>query len=371
MRLASVRCRAWLAATLCVSLGGCFGAGGGDGDGAPVASLSTKNSFYVKVPNLSDAVISEFSPDGGQTTTLGAKGSTTFRDNVYETRSASVAGTPVALTGSGTLVCYSCEPTDPDKFYEGFTITQGSKKFTYQDDPDDLKDGAATVNQRFLSVRTTTGEGADLESAYYGDYLSVTHSATVVTELDEGTEEEEREIRLGEGSAVVGHYFGGTATGADDMTTLKNSSTTATYLGTFYGFGATDGADLSGGREGADLAGRVSLTANFGSATVSGSVYDMQRSSGDCEGCEAGFGIALNGDITGSSYAGTAKFTEQAYEPGAQPLEGSSTGQVIGGFYGAGASETAGAVRVVGDMPGGEQGFVGGSFGAVKTEPAP
>jgi hypothetical protein len=166
------------------------------------------------------------------------------------------------------------------------------------------------------------------------------------------------------------------------MDTLKNSSVTATYLGTFYGFAAAEGTDLSQEGAGADLRGDVSLTANFGTAKINGNVYDMQRSPGtdDCDPCEntpVAYGLALEGDISGASYSGTAKFTEGTDVAGAAPIDGSATGQVIGGFYGDNAGETAGANRIVGDTPAGASGpgtgedvFVGGSYGAVKT-PAP
>ena len=94
-----------------------------------------------------------------------------------------------------------------------------------------------SVNARFLSVRTAAGEFAKLENAYYGEHGSVTFSGTVVTELNEDGEEE-RELRQGEASAIVGHYFGGNATSTADMDLLKNSSKSATYLGSFNGFAA-------------------------------------------------------------------------------------------------------------------------------------
>jgi hypothetical protein len=166
------------------------------------------------------------------------------------------------------------------------------------------------------------------------------------------------------------------------MDTLKNASVTATYLGSFYGFAAAAGDDLTQDGQGADLSGKVSLTANFGTAKVDGNVYDLQRSPGsdDCDPCvntPVAYGLALEGDIAGASYSGTAKFTEGTNVAGAAAVEGSAAGQVIGGFYGGNAAETAGAIRIVGDTPAGATGpgtgedvFVSGSFGAAK-EPAP
>ena len=341
---------------------------------------ASKISFYVKVPNLTDAEISEASPAPGQTTTVSEEGTVLVDGETYKTRSATVSTGPATVANSGTLICEGsdCE-SGPDKEYQGFEVKQGSTTITHLDNETELaelNDGAATLNERFLIVRTSTGQAANLQSAYYGEYTNITQTGTV------DTSGEEPEFTPTEGSATNGHFFGGTATSSGDMDTLKNSSVTATYLGSFYGFAAAAGRNLTQEGAGADLIGKVSLTANFGSAEVEGNVYDLQRRAGgdNCqENCteSVGYGLAMEASISGATYSGTSAFTEATDVAGAAPIDGSATGQVIGGFYGANAGETAGAIRIVGDTPAGATGpgtgddvFVG-SDGAVREAPAP
>jgi hypothetical protein len=126
------------------------------------------------------------------------------------------------------------------------------------------------------------------------------------------------------------------------------------------------------GGDAANLQGDVSITANFSSGQVSGTVTDLMRgptSAPDDSGLEAApYGLAMTGaTITGNTYGGgTVAFTDTGSGPGS--VSGST---FIGGFYGPDATETAGALRVEGTAPGDGIGtgevHLQGSFGAQQT----
>ena len=86
---------------------------------------ASKISFYVKVPNLTDAEISEASPAPGQTTTVSEEGTVLVDGETYKTRSATVSTGPATVANSGTLICEGsdCE-SGPDKEYQGFEVKQ-------------------------------------------------------------------------------------------------------------------------------------------------------------------------------------------------------------------------------------------------------
>jgi hypothetical protein len=361
MRIRSIPRRATYAAVLALSLAGC---GGGGGGGDPLVSsapsASSKNSFYVSIPRFTytQMDIAESSPSGGQKTTLGAVGTTKFEGTTYDSRSIKVAGTPGNISESGPLLCATCNGgSASEKVYVGVTITKDGKTYTIDDDVSGLS-GPAALNEHFLITRNSAGPYGNLQSAQYGSFLTVSQHVSITSAGFRTTSDP---------YGSIGHFHSGTSTGSDDMASLKSSSATATYNGTFYGYTAVNGDDLTQGQ--GDVAGRVSLTADFGAAKVSGNVYDMQSPAGP----DPGYGIALNGTITGAHYSGTAQFTNAASAPGAAPVAGYASGEMTGGFYGPGALETAGAVQIVGNMPtdgGAQPGFFGGSYGAVKA-PAP
>ncbi len=176
-------------------------------------------------------------------------------------------------------------------------------------------------------------------------------------------------VVISSGSMTSGTYFGGDSTVTGQMDTLKNNKTKATYQGFFQGLGgypvATVGGDEPITVTGVNgLRGDAQLTADFGAGTIGGNIYNMQNVE---TATTAGYGIRMDGTISGSSYTGTAKYTPAATATGMAGTSGN--GSVIGGFFGANAAETAGVVTVTG-----EQGtactstscFVTGGFGAKK-----
>ncbi len=129
---------------------------------------------------------------------------------------------------------------------------------------------------------------------------------------------------------VVGGYHAGDLTPKSQMP----SDASATYHGSFGGYGGTTGGSAEG------LVGDVRLRANFGAGTVNGQVSNLQNT----DGASKSYGLSMNGKISGNTYSGTSGFTTKS---------GAASGRVTssamtGGFYGPNARETAGAMRVEG-----------------------
>lgn len=143
--------------------------------------------------------------------------------------------------------------------------------------------------------------------------------------------------------ASLGGYHYGNATSAASMPT-----TSAVYNGKFTGvsinqFGASN-----------ELSGTSTMNANFGSGTVNGTVSNLTSSS-----VSVGYGLSMAGTISGNTYSGTAGFTNPAGTP-----SGAATASALnGGFYGAGAAETAGALTVQGTSGAGGPVAITGAFG--------
>lgn len=170
----------------------------------------------------------------------------------------------------------------------------------------------------------------------------------------------------GTGKRTEGYFFTGTETSAADMTGLASGSNpvTARYQGRF------EGQELTTARR--QIGGNVDMTADFGKGTVSGNVYGIQaytNCNGQCQQTAAGYNINMNAKITGSQYQGTAQFASPTTSSPTTVTGQSGTGEVVGGFYGPKAAETAGAVRVNGTAPGvkGTDTTVIGGYGAKKN----
>jgi hypothetical protein len=185
-----------------------------------------------------------------------------------------------------------------------------------------------------------------------------------------------------ENGATVGTIMGsgyiGDATSATDMTTLKTGKVKATYEGSFVGLATTVGPE---GAEGEIITGDVTLNADFRKGRVTGGITELTFGAEFEEDVMTiDQGLALKGKIKGSEYTGTAKFTK-----GTGVVKGGgsvSTSALSGGFFGPGAAETAGSLRVEGKITPTVDGValtdgdgavvkkapiaITGSFGAVK-----
>ncbi len=144
------------------------------------------------------------------------------------------------------------------------------------------------------------------------------------------------------GSVQVGGFHQGTITPAAQMPTV-----TATYNGVFGGLELSDPTTVR------TLAGTTALTANFGAGTVQGSVSNLKAG-----GLATGYGLDLNGNISGNTYTGTTSFTGGGGNVTSSALNGA--------FYGANAAETAGALALTGRTPIGSNVAITGAYGAKK-----
>jgi C-lobe and N-lobe beta barrels of Tf-binding protein B len=146
----------------------------------------------------------------------------------------------------------------------------------------------------------------------------------------------------------LGSYHYGTLTPTSSMPT-----TTATYSGKFVGI------ELNASKSVRTLAGNSTLTANFGAGTVSGGITGI---SSPTTNTLTNYGLSMNGTISGNTYSGTTAFTSVG---GGAP--GTVTASSLnGGFYGAGASQTAGSLTIQGTPTGYSTLAITGAFGGKK-----
>ena len=197
-----------------------------------------------------------------------------------------------------------------------------------------------------------SGQPTDfLQYSGYGIYHDLTGTATEVGNGDNN---------LVSGDVVIGSFFGGppggTATAKADMP----QNVKANYNGRFAGLGFEKGEDL-GGVDGSpsNLAGDVTMQADFTSGKVRGNVYNMtaENDNGGNNDIErVPFGLRMTGDIdaaTGNTYKGNVAFTKAARSAWAPATADTVTSSsMIGAFYGPQAAETAGALRIEGNAPG-------------------
>jgi C-lobe and N-lobe beta barrels of Tf-binding protein B len=213
-----------------------------------------------------------------------------------------------------------------------------------------LPNGAGSYTQNFPTGCTTTS--TDLSCSNATDALALSKQAGSKGALAYSTYGLATNNVAGGGLNISGVYTG-TATALTDMP--KN--VTATYTGIYSGFAFQPGAYYA-------QAGNANLTANFGSGTVTGQVSNLTQQNGTTNVVtNAGYGIAMNGTISGGNYNGTAAYTTTT--GAAAGTVSSST--FAGGFFGPQAAETTGALAIKGTAPSGVATTVVGSFGAKKN----
>jgi len=238
----------------------------------------------------------------------------------------SSAGTPIKVSESETFATI--------KVQDERVTDQKNLPLTHVTVVGGVRDGEGRINQTsqgfFASFRRSGPNGGSLlDDARYGVIGDFSNPA------------------LG-----IGGYHYGKATPVDQLPV----DTSATYAGSFYGYGATIGEPIPT----SDLVGRSKLTANFGTGKVNGAITDLQTTKGVLQP----YGLSMNGKISGNTYSGTAAFTTPAGAPAGTVTSSAMTG----GFYGANAGETAGALRVEGRRPGSgsRPAVIVGGFGGTR-----
>jgi hypothetical protein len=203
-----------------------------------------------------------------------------------------------------------------------------------------------TLNQ-MNSLTELTGQGA-LANSYVGQYSDSTLTGLLIG--GDVTTNSATSATL-----TSGWFFGGDATPATDMTALKAApSPSATYNGAFLGNTGTITTTN-------DIYGDVAITVDFGAGSVNGNVTNMRTLPSVGPSSPSGYGLVMNGTIVGAGYSGSTTYSD-----------GTGTGQVVGGFFGPNASETAGVVQVQGAQPVGgscvsADCVLQGAFGAKKN----
>lgn len=269
---------------------------------------------------------------------------------------SSVSGAQYWAAQTGcTLTTCGAPNIDVDNFVAtqgGVAVTQNNVQFNqtpvilrgqtiYQD---------SWIAQGNMAASTWHG----LQNSYIGQYSDQSLSF-LVTGLNSSGDPVTGPIS---GSVTTGYFHGGNATPAADMTSLKTSNVQATYSGYFRGMALQSGpmTSIDGGPGTAtQLGGNLSMNANFGSGAVNGNISNIQRpdpASTSGGGIVQPYGITMTGTMNGANYSGTAQYTDPTRGTGTAAIAGGPTGQMIGGFYGANAAETAGTVRITGTAPG-------------------
>jgi hypothetical protein len=190
----------------------------------------------------------------------------------------------------------------------------------------------------FSSLQTSTGK-VDLTDSHVG-FLS-TSLLDPVTKAPIGGD--------------AGWYAAGNPT-TDMPTGVK-----ATYQGGFVGQ-ADDGKGNTG-----TARGDLRMNVDFGAATYTGGINNIQISTGGGPLTPSDMVIGMNGAITGNTYTGTATLSA----PSSTDTFSTTSSVVTGGFYGPAAAETAGTVNaqgtrttvVAGGGGGGVPGLPGGGGG--------
>jgi hypothetical protein len=298
------------------------GSGVGSQAGAKLGGL------YVYIPNVESVKIGDRSPVGGNGATLGHLSA---QQKAKYSPGGKLAGGR-AIPGAAALQLLGGSPA-------GMYLAEQP---------------TATTNKSLLIISTPSRADSSilLTSSGYGLYDVETTAG-------------------GRTSNTIGFVFGGNPTAKADMP--KN--VVAKYNGAFIGLGtATDGST------GANKAGYVrayqgdvSLTLDTARGTVKGNVYNIEGNNPvtDSTGTES-FGLAIDAKVNaaaGNTYQGAVNFTKAATTSGAAAVAGATQSNVIGGFYGPKAAETAGALQIQGKAPGAglpNDLFVTGAYGAKK-----
>jgi C-lobe and N-lobe beta barrels of Tf-binding protein B len=292
------------------------------------AQGETEGGLFISIPDATAIKIGDRSPVGGNGVTFGS--------NSPNTQTLTIVGemaTGTAIPSANGLTETSVTPQIAE--FDESSITEGDKSLL------------------LLRVASQTDGNVLLKSSAYGLYIAGKPAAA------------------GSGF-TLGYVFGGIPTENTDMP----QNVTATYDGMFAGNGFAVDGTAGQGKSGYSraLVGDVALTFDAAAGTVKGNVYNMMGNdtTTDAPQSPESFGLAIDAKVdatTGNTYQGAVNFTNASNVAGAAAVAGATQSNVIGGFYGPQAAETAGALQVQGKAPGAglpKDLFVSGGYGAIK-----
>jgi C-lobe and N-lobe beta barrels of Tf-binding protein B len=300
----------------------------GSSAAAPVASQTGK-ALLVYIPNASNVSVTDSSAASGTAMTLNQSFTAGTAGGATSQGSANFSGT---LTG-GTTILGTGVANRSAIDSTTLQIIPGTAPLQSYETP-----AGGTANSIVVASRYANQSGTVLlNDSSYG--------------------------LLGVGGTTGNIAFGGYHAG--NATAVAQLPVTGSYTGVFAGFDLKPGTSAAG--FGA-IDGDVKLNADFSKGTVSGNVTNITNVSSAGVTSAAGYGLSLNGTIAGNAYTGTTAFTNAT--PGGPAATTATSSALNGAFYGANASETAGALRVQGLAPKSGGGTVDtvviGAFGAKK-----
>lgn len=295
---------------------------GGGGGGGPAAAVATNSGAASNPPSTSTTLVNP--------PTLAAKGKGLMViipdvSNISVSSRTQAGGDAVALSKTPTTANVSLS-------------------------------GSPSFSSGTMAIAGGSGGGINSYNAPSGSILDVTRTSSLGYLSDASF-----------GSAFMG---GSSTTPLQAMAYHHGNPTgniptnvTATYNGLFAGssFEHGNNANAFGANS---LVGDARVTANFGAGTMTGSVTNIsQEPVGLGLSAPAGYDLNLIGNISGNTYSGSVGFAT----PGGAASGAVTHSNMTGGFYGANAAETAGALSVTGTPAGQATPITAiGSFGAVK-----
>lgn len=204
----------------------------------------------------------------------------------------------------------------------------------------EIKDAPGRVyfdSGNFGDVQVTDAKGRVSSVGVYNIYKNNVLQETIV--LKEATSIRFTSGNAGDSDATFGVGFAGNETAS------MPTSGKATYKA-FWEGGASASSD-GGTIKRFAIGGDAELIADFTTATVTGGVTNLKMwDAGKEVVAPVQKGIEINATIAGAEYAGTAAFVD-----GAGKTVGATTNsEVIGGFFGANASETVAVMTMEGNM---------------------
>lgn len=334
---------------------GCFGGGGGaaGGPGAPAGTLPISASgkmLAVRLPGTAVSSINSYT-------------------NTPQVETTVTGVTAVDRTSQGGVGISGAADADPNPNpNQGSTVAPAALITAQAGGP--MAGGAAIIG-------ITQGKGnVYFENGNFGDPQVETANAAVSSVsvynpqsgpqivLKNATTIRYRDGVEGDGLVNYGVGYVGNATAN------MPGSGTATYSGFYeHGLGAFVRDDNT--LQQFYMRGDAELAANFATGKVTGGVtgslgyYDAQAQTSVNPNTNV-TGIKIDADISGSEYAGAATFVDAI----GNNVGAYTNNEAIGGFFGAGAAETAAAVSMEGNMmlDGANRDYVfQGVIGAVKN----
>jgi hypothetical protein len=323
---------------LTVSLGGCYTMNGGGSSGGGLTKPTTLTTPTTPTSGPFTSFIGNFTGKA-----VGSGGTTNQFTNVTN------FDDPSGQQASQLNVDVRAGQTPATKQ----VFLSGAAPFTIQS-------GEATVESNGSSYRGAVVNGS---SAY------AVFSNTPGSRLDASLGSPSLQYAYA-GVAHIGAMRAGTTGG-------RAFSTSGLFGGAATSDMPTSGkADYAGGFEGmensalndqpmkvSNISGKANLSADFAARTVRGRIDDVSNHSVGPIKQAAGYRIEFNGAITGSSFSGSSWLTRANSDA---PLSGyAHSGNLQGGFFGPGATETAGGLTV-NAADANKKMQVAGAFGAKK-----